>query len=132
MVEPDGIEPTTSRSEFGSQTATRLTNRPKYEGFCRPGNRVGLPGLHGGRCRNRTDGHRSLPSLQNEAACRGFSARNDLSQRMSKSLAGKLKALTTNRCLARKPQISLAFVPLNSNGRDVLKGAQAPAGVTRR
>ena len=31
---------------------------------------------------------------------------------------------------ARKPQISLAFAPLNSNGRDVLKGAQAPAGVT--
>ena len=31
-----------------------------------------------------------------------------------------------------KPQSSLAFVPLNSNGRDVLKGAQAPAGVTRR
>ena len=25
---------------------------------------------------------------------------------------------------ARKPQISLAFVPLNSNGRDVLKGAR--------
>ena len=27
---------------------------------------------------------------------------------------------------SRKPQISLAFAPLNSNGRDVLKGAQAP------
>ena len=27
---------------------------------------------------------------------RGFSARNDLTQRMSKSLAGKLKALTMN------------------------------------
>jgi hypothetical protein len=25
-----------------------------YEGFCRPGNRVGLPGLHGGRCRDQT------------------------------------------------------------------------------
>jgi len=50
-----------------------------------------------GGCRDRTDGHRSLASLQNEAARRGFSARNDLTQRMSKPLAGKLKALTMNR-----------------------------------
>ena len=59
-----------------------LTDR-NCEGFCRPGNRVGLPGLG---CRDRTDGHRSLASLQNEAARRGFRARNDLTQRMSKSL----------------------------------------------
>src|SRR5271165_3886793 len=45
------------------------------------------------------DGHRSMASLQNEAARRGFSARNDLTQRMSKPLAGKLKALTMNRHL---------------------------------
>ena len=56
-----------------------LTDR-NCEGFCRPGNRGGLPGLYGGGCRDRTDG----PSLQNEAACRGFRARNDLTQRMSK------------------------------------------------
>src|SRR5271165_2234377 len=86
-----------------------LTDR-NYEGFCRPGNRVGLPGLHGGGCRNRTDGHRSLASLQNEAARRGFSARNDLSQRMSKSLAGKPKALTMNRYLP----VSLRFHSLSS------------------
>ena len=64
-----------------------LTDR-NCEGFCRPGNRVGLPVLYGGGCRDRTDGHRSLASLQSEAARRGFSARNDLPQRMSKSLAG--------------------------------------------
>ena len=81
-----------------------LTDR-NCEGFCRPGNRVGLMGLHGGGCRDRTDGHRSLASLQNEAARRGFSARNGLSQRMSKSLAGKLKALTMNRYLP----VSLRF-----------------------
>ena len=86
-----------------------LTDR-NYEGFCRPGNRVGLPGLDGGGCRNRTDGHRSLASLQNEAARRGFSARNDLSQRMSKSLAGKPKALTINRYLP----VSLRFHSLSS------------------
>ncbi len=40
------------------------------EGFCVPGNRVRLPGLYGGGCRDRTDGHRSLASLQNEAARR--------------------------------------------------------------
>ena len=33
---------------------------------------------------------------------------------------------------ARKPQIPLAFVPQESNGHDVLKGAPMPAGVTRR
>ena len=85
-----------------------LTDR-NCEGICRPGNRVGLPGLHGGGCRNRTDG----PSLQNEAACRGFSARNDLSQRMSKSLAGKPKALTMNRYLP----VSLRFHSLSSRSR---------------
>ena len=89
-----------------------LTDR-NCEGFCRPGNRVGLPVLYGGGCRNRTDGHRSLASLQNEAACRGFSARNDLSQRMSKSLAGKPKALTINRYLP----VSLRFHSLSSRSR---------------
>ena len=53
-----------------------LTDR-NCEGFCRPGNRVGLPVLYGGGCRDRTDGHRSWASLRNEAAHRGFSARND-------------------------------------------------------
>ena len=89
-----------------------LTDR-NCKGFCRPGNRVGLPGLYGGGCRNRTDGHRSLASLQNEAARRGFSARNDLTQRMSKSLAGKLKALTINRYFP----VSLRFHSLSSRKR---------------
>ena len=31
---------------------------------------------------------------------------------------------------ARKPQISLGFGPSKSNGRDLLKGARAPAGQT--
>ena len=101
------------RREFGSQTAIRLANRPKLRGFCRPLNRVGLLGLDGGGCRDRTDGHRSLASLQNEAARRGFSARNDLSQRMSKSLAGKTKALTMNRYLP----VRLRFHSLSSRSR---------------
>ena len=98
------------RPEFGSQTATRPLTDRNCEGFCRPGNRVGLPVLYGGGCRDRTDGHRSLASLQNEAARRGFSARNDLSQRMSKSLAGKPKALTINRYFP----VSLRFHSLSS------------------
>ena len=63
--------------------------------------------------RDPTDGHRSLASLQNEAARRGFRARNDLTQRMSKSLAGKLKALTMNRYLP----VSLRFHSLSSRSR---------------
>ena len=119
------------RWEFGSQTATCLANRPKLRGFLptrKPRRFAGTawwsqtesnrrplqchrraPGFWAG-CRNRTDGHRSLASLQNEAACRGFSARNDLSQRMSKSLAGKPKALTMNRYLP----VSLRFHSLSS------------------
>src|SRR5271166_6901516 len=38
---------------------TSLTDR-NCEGFCRPGNRVGLPGLHGGAEGIQTDGHRDL------------------------------------------------------------------------
>ena len=76
----------------------RLTFRPCASGAaCRPTAELiarTLPGLDGGGCRDRTDGHRSLASLQNESARRGFSARNDLTQRISKPLAGKLKALT--------------------------------------
>ena len=60
-----------------------------------------------------TDGHRNLASLQNEAARRGFSARNDLSQRMSKSLAGKPKALTMNCYLP----VSLRFHSFSSRSR---------------
>src|SRR5271166_1377936 len=85
-----------SRNSVRRPRCASLTRR-NYGGFCLPGNRPGLSGLHGGGCRDRTDGHRSLASLQNEAARRGFSARNDLSQRMSKSLAGKPKAPTMNR-----------------------------------
>ena len=102
----------TAGIRFADREYASLTDR-NCEGFCRPGNRVGLPGLHGGGCRDRTDGHRSLASLQNEAARRGFSARNDLSQRMSKSLAGKLKALTMNCYLP----VSLRFHSLSSRSR---------------
>ena len=42
-------------------------------------------------------------------------------QRMSKSLAGNLKALTINRRPSLKPQIALAFGPQGSNGHDVLR-----------
>ena len=101
-----------SRNSVRRPRCASLTRR-NYGGFCLPGNRPGLSGLHGGGCRNRTDGHRSLASLQNEAACRGFSARNDLSQRMSKSLAGKPKALTINRYLP----VSLRFHSLSSRSR---------------
>ena len=101
-----------SRNSVRRPRCASLTRR-NYGGFCLPGNRPGLSGLHGGGCRNRTDGHRSLASLQNEAARRGFSARNDLSQRMSKSLAGKPKALTINRYLP----VSLRFNSLSSRSR---------------
>ena len=101
-----------SRNSVRRPRCASLTRR-NYGGFCLPGNRPGLSGLHGGGCRNRTDDHRSLASLQNEAACRGFSARNDLSQRMSKSLAGKPKALTMNRYLP----VSLRFHSLSSRSR---------------
>ena len=77
-----------SRNSVRRPRCASLTRR-NYGGFCLPGNRPGLSGLHGGGCRDQTDGHRSLASLQNEAARRGFRARNDLTQRMSKSLAGK-------------------------------------------
>ena len=96
-----------SRNSVRRPRCASLTRR-NYGGFCLPGNRPGLRG-----CRNRTDGHRSLASLQNEAACRGFSARNDLSQRMSKSLAGKPKPLTINRYLP----VSLRFHSLSSRSR---------------
>src|SRR5271166_4760799 len=60
-----------SRNSVRSPRCAPLTRR-HYGGFCLPGNRPGLSGPHGGGCRDRTDGHRSLPSLQNEAARRGF------------------------------------------------------------
>ena len=102
-----------------------LTDR-NCEGFRLPGNRVGLPGLNGGRCRDRTDDHRDLASLRNEAAYRGFSARDDFTHGISNVLVGTWQALTINRQLAGKRQISLAFIPLRSNGLDVFRGAQAP------
>jgi hypothetical protein len=42
------------RPEFGSQTGRGSLTSRNCEGFYRPGNRVGLPGLDGGRCRYRT------------------------------------------------------------------------------
>ena len=53
-------------------------------------------------------------------------------QRISKVLTAEREALTMMSLFARKPQISLAFVPQESNGRDVLKGAPGACGVTRR
>ncbi len=101
-----------------------LTDR-NCEGFCPPGNRVGLQGLHGGGCRNRTDGHRSLASLQNEAARRGL-VRETICRSECQSRSGQIEGTNYESLFARKPQSSLAFVPQVSNGRDVLKGAQAP------
>ena len=65
-----GVGPTTIHFHFEGGVGSvfcALTDR-NCEGFCHPGNWGGLPGLDGGGCRNRTDGHRSLASLQNEAA----------------------------------------------------------------
>ena len=101
-----------SRNSVRRPRCASLTRR-NYGGFCLPGNRPGLSGLHGGGCRDQTDGHRSLASLQSEAARRGFRARNDLTQRMSKSLAGKLKALTMNCYLP----VSLRFHSFSSRSR---------------
>ena len=52
-----------SRNSVRRPRCASLTRR-NYGGFCLPGNRPGLSGLHGGGCRDRTDGHRSLASLQ--------------------------------------------------------------------
>ena len=45
------------RPEFCSQTRCASLTERNYENSL--GNHVGLPGLHGGGCRDRTDGHRS-------------------------------------------------------------------------
>ena len=61
----NGILRAETGGRFQAQNAEKGRNsvrRPQHpsltdrncEGFCRPGNRVGLPGLHGGRCRDRT------------------------------------------------------------------------------
>ena len=55
-----------SRNSVRRPRCASLTRR-NYGGFCLPGNRPGLSGLHGGGCRDRTDGHRSLASLQNDS-----------------------------------------------------------------
>ena len=102
-----------SRNSVRRPRCASLTRR-NYGGFCLPGNRPGLSGLHGGGCRNEL------------MAIARFVAAN------VKVARGQTEGANYKSLFARKPQISLAFVPLNSNGRDVLKGAQAPAGVTRR
>jgi len=62
-----------------------------------------------------------MASLQNEAAHRGFSARNDLSQRMSKSLAGY------ESLFARKPQSRQAERLAKADAEALIRdhGAQA-------
>ena len=57
--------------------------------------------------------HRWLASLQNEAAVADFVRET--------SLAGKPEGANYESLLPRKPQISLAFDPQESNGRDVLR-----------
>ena len=44
------------------------------------------------------------------------------------NVTGQARGANYDMQFSRKPQISLAFGPQESNGRDVLKGAQAPAG----
>ena len=77
-----------SRNSVRRPRCASLTRR-NYGGFCLPGNRPGLSGLHGGGCRDRTDGHRGLASLQKRRASGGnalmkpsassFGAENDRS-----------------------------------------------------
>ena len=45
---------TGERPEFGSQTRYGSLTYRNCDSFCSPVNRVGLPGLDGGRCRDRT------------------------------------------------------------------------------
>ena len=119
-----GILAAETGDRFGGQEAFR---RPVVRRTCNPqplsyGNH-GLFGMDckkaetarvvGGGERNRTDGHRDLASLRNEAAYRGFSARDDFTHGISNVLTGTLQALTMNHRLPRKRQISLAFVPSN-------------------
>ena len=47
--------PGNGRNSVRRPRITSLTDQ-NCEGFCVPGNRVGLPGLHGGGCRDRTCG----------------------------------------------------------------------------
>ena len=56
-----------SRNSVRRPRCASLT-RWNYGGFCLPGNRPGLSGLHGGARRNRTDGHRTLPLVRSESA----------------------------------------------------------------
>ena len=112
------------RPEFCSQTALRLANRAKLREFHQETTSV---------CRDymvvRIELWPSqlLPSGASRIWCeKRFDAAN------VKVARGQFEGANYELPFARKPQISLVFVPLKSNGRDVLKGAQAPAGVTRR
>ena len=63
-----------SRNSVRRPRCASLTRR-NYGGFCLPGNRPGLSGLHGGGCRDQTDGHRSLASTRGSGLSTSWSAR---------------------------------------------------------
>jgi len=79
--------------------------------FCGGGNHARTPGLPGGAEGIQTDGHRGLTP---------FGSR-DL-PRISEVATG-MEAVNYEALFAHMSQIPLAFVPIQSNGRDVLMGA---------
>ncbi len=82
-----------------------LTDR-NCEGFCRRGNRGGLPGLHGGAEGIRTGGHRSLAASNRRSSLTNI-----------KVSYGQIASANYVSTFVHKPQSSLAFCLSKSNGR---------------
>jgi hypothetical protein len=95
-----------------SRPTTAAASRGNVVLFYGLGNHVDLRGLLGGAEGIRTDGHRGFA-----ASNRGISPVN------FKGAYGRNASANPASLCARKPQIPLAFVPEESNGYDVLKGA---------
>jgi hypothetical protein len=96
---------------LGKPTAA-TANRGNVVLFYGLANHVDLRGLPGGAEGIRTDGHRGFA-----ASNRGISLVN------FKGAYGRNASANHLSLFARKPQIQLVFVPEESNGYDVLKGA---------
>src|SRR5271166_2355633 len=94
-----------SRNSVRRPRCASLTRR-NYGGFCLPGNRPGLSGLHGGAEGIRTDGHRSLAASNRRSSLTNI-----------KVSYGQIASANYVSTFVHKPQISLAFCLSKSNGR---------------
>src|SRR5271157_1596527 len=99
------------RSKRPSRPTAAAASRGNVVLFCGGGNHARTPGLPGGAEGIQTDGHRGLTP---------FGSR-DL-PRISEVATG-MEAVNYEALFARMSQIPLAFVPIQSNGHDVLMGA---------